>query len=159
MPETLLLYTCLGEGHGTEWGAASRARRGVGRGFRRVCDRRLAARALGIRTRLCGCLLRRNDRHRPPHLPYALVLARMAEAARPRGVVPGRGRRDVGRDYAPHRGARTVVALGGSGMVALAGARRTARARLGRSRDVGLLQDGLGAASVCRSALPSRGGS
>ena len=43
----------------------------------------------------------------------------------------------------------------GSGMVAVAGARWPARARLGRGGDVGLLQDGLGAASLRGGTLSS----
>src|SRR5215212_8282729 len=68
----------------------------------RGCD----AGTLGLTAALRCRILRRHDRYSPSYLPNALFMARLAQAAGPYLLVPGRGRRALGR-----YDARSVLAL------------------------------------------------
>src|SRR5215217_1901555 len=112
---------------------------------------------LGVAASLRRRILRRHVHHSLGYLPYALLLARLAQATGSCLLVPGRGRRTLGH-YDPRLG--TALSL-----VAKVELERDfippsawlrALRRLGGGRDMGGGEDGMGKAAARRSPVSPR---
>src|SRR5215210_7872616 len=140
--------------------ASRGARYGLDRFVRFVHARGRDAGTLGFATALRCRILRWHDHYSLGYLPDALFMARLAQAKGSYCLVPGRGRRALGRYDARSVPALSVVAeMELERDVIPAGARLGALRRLGGGRDMGGCEHGMGKTVARRStvSLRSRG--
>src|SRR5215212_1839193 len=113
---------------------------------------------LGAAAALRRRVLRRHVHHSLGYLPYALLLAKLAQAMGTYGMVPNRGRRALGRNDP-----RLVSALPVVAEMELErddippGAWLGALRRLGGGGDMGCGEDGMGKATARRSPVSPGG--